>query len=397
LQRGRIIGISIIAVAVIAILAYGFRPQPVMVDTARVTRQPLKVTVEEEGKTRVKDRFVISAPVAGYAQRVELDVGDAVTRGQRILMLEPLRPTVLDPRNRAEAEARVAAAKAALEVAQQDAQAIAASADLAQLELERIQRLRKSQHATKDEEDRAMAEARRADAALRSARFAVEVAKHQLQAAETALKYSAARTNGDKLEKITISSPIDGEVLKIHRESEGVVEAGQALLEVGNPHALEVEVDVLSPDAVRIKPGTRVLFNRWGGDQSLEGRVRVVEPVGFTKISALGVEEQRVLVIADITTAPKLWEQLGDGYRVEASFILWESDNVLQIPASALFRYQGGWAVFTVDDDRAQRRQVTIGNRNGLQAQVMSGLNEGDTVIIHPGDEIDHDTRVEPR
>lgn len=394
MQRSRLIGIGLTAILLIAILVYGFRPQPVAVDSAVVTRAPLQVTVEEEGRTRVIDRFVVSAPVAGYARRIELEVGDSLSKGQAMLTLEPLRPTVLDPRNRAEAEARVAAARSALQAAEQDAQAMLASADLARLELERRQRLQQTQHISQDDVDRASAELRRAEAALRSARFAVEVARHQLQAAQTALEYSAARNDGDRPDNIVITSPINGQVLKVHRESEGVVSMGQALIEIGNPRALEVEVDVLSPDAVRLKPGTRVLFERWGGDAPLVGTVKVVEPVGFTKISALGVEEQRVQIISDINSSADLWQRLGDGYRVEARFILWQDDNVLQLPASALFRYQDGWAVFVLADGRARRQPVEIGHRNGLQAQVVSGVREGDVVIVHPGDKIEDGIRV---
>ncbi|MGB3097448.1 MAG: HlyD family efflux transporter periplasmic adaptor subunit, partial [Candidatus Deferrimicrobiaceae bacterium] len=197
--------------------------------------------------------------------------------------------------------------------------------------------------------------------------------------------------------KIAVRAPVEGSVLGIPHKDEGGVEPGRPLIEIGNPRALEVEVDVLSSDAVRIRPGTTVHFDRWGGDGLLEGKVRIVEPAGFTKVSALGVEEQRVLVIADITSAPALWEQLGDGYRLEASFLLWEGDGILQVPASALFRYEDGWAAFVVNGGRAKRRIVTVGRRNGLVAQITSGLEEGETVIPHPSDQIEEGTRVRKR
>ena len=182
--------------------------------------------------------------------------------------------------------------------------------------------------------------------------------------------------------------------LKINRESEGVIDVGQTLIEVGNPRTLEVVVEVLSADAVRISPGTKVIFERWGGEGTLEGVVRLVEPVGFTKISALGVEEQRVFVIADITSPPEQWQRLGDGYRVEAKFILWEEENVLQIPASSLFRHGDSWAVFAFQDDIAVRKTIEIGQRNGLSAQVVSGLNENENVITHPDDSIEDGVEV---
>jgi HlyD family secretion protein len=202
-----------------------------------------------------------------------------------------------------------------------------------------------------------------ADATLRAANHGVEVAKYELQAAETALKYSAGTVTNEPAVRVPVRSPITGRILKVPHECEGPVRTGEPLLEVGDPSLLEVEVDVLSDDAVKIRPGMRVLFDRWGGDEPLEGRVRVVEPVGFTKISALGVEEQRVFVIADFTSLPEQWQRLGDGYRVEARFVLWHEDDVLQVPASSLFRYNEGWAVFVVENGRAVRREVQVGQR----------------------------------
>jgi HlyD family secretion protein len=385
-----------LAVIVLAI-AYGFMPKPVLVETAEVKREYMRVTIEEEGKTRVMNHFVISSPVAGFALRIDLDVGDYVKRGQTITELEPLRATVLDPRSRAEAEARVAAAEASLRAAQENARAAGAGAEFASKELERIRQLIKDSLVTQESLDEAETEVRRTEAALRSSEFSVEVARHEKEAARTALKYSAAQKPGDYPEKVVIKAPVDGSILKITRKSEGVVREGQALIEIGDPRALEVEVDVLSADAVRIRPGTPVLFDRWGGDEPLEGKVRVVEPAGFTKISALGVEEQRVLVISDIVSPPEKWSQLGDSYRVEARFILWEDDNVLQIPASALFRHGDSWAVYVMENKKAHLRTVQIGHRNGLSAQITSGLTEGDMVITHPDSSIEDGSRVRLR
>ncbi|MGE0372959.1 MAG: efflux RND transporter periplasmic adaptor subunit [Gammaproteobacteria bacterium] len=394
--RRRIVYIGI-TLLVLALLVYGFRPQPVSVDTARAERGTLQVTVEEEGRTRVIDRFTVSAPVAAYARRVDLDVGDAVRRSAPLLVLEPLPSDVLDPRSRAAAEARVAGAGAAHLAAKESASAAASGANLARIEHERVLGLRRNNLASAEQEDRTRTEVERTQAALRAAQLQVDVARHDLEAARTALAYSAAQERGETLERITLRSPVDGRVLAVHRKSEGVVANGEALVDVGDPHALEVEVDVLSDDAVRIRPGMRVQFGRWGGDEPLAGVVRTVEPAGFTKISALGVEEQRVLVIADITSPPEQWERLGDGYRVEAGFILWEEPDVLQIPASALFRAGGEWYVFTVEDDRARRHKVEIGHRNGLQAQVLGGLQGGETVIVHPDDTLEDGARVKVR
>ena len=384
------------AVAVIiAVIVFGFLPRPVLVDTAVVARGKLSVTVEEEGRTRVKDRYVVSAPVAGYIRRIELEVGDSVDKDQDIAYLDPVPSTVLDPRTRAEAEARVAAARAALKVAVEQVKATAADLSYAEAELFRLQRLYDSNNVSRDALQAAQSRHRKALAAHQSAQFSVDVAGYELKAAQASLQYSAAK-NGGIPETVAIKSPVKGDVLKILHKSEGVVDRGQPLLELGNPLSLEVEVDVLSRDAVQMRAGTRVILKRWGGDP-LNGVVRLVEPVGFTKISALGVEEQRVLVIVDITSPPQSWSRLGDGYRVEAEFILWQGDNVLQVPVSALFRVQEEWATFVVEDGRARLCSVKIGRRGSLDAEVLGGLDENDVVITHPGDTVADGVRVRSR
>lgn len=397
MQKRRWVILLGIAAAVVALVVYGMMPRPVVVEVSKVTRGPLRVTVEEEGKTRVQDRFVVSAPVSGFVRRITLDVGDKVTSGQVVAQLEPLRSVVLDPRSRAEAEARVESAKAALDAAKEKVRVAVASDDYARAKFERAKKLHESGFASKDERERAESEARQAVATLKSFEFAVEVARSDLEAARTQLLYSSGEGGRGPGGKIAVRAPVEGRVLGIPHKDEGAVEAGRPLIEIGNPRALEVEVDVLSSEAVRIRPGTTVHFDRWGGDGLLEGKVRTVEPAGFTKVSALGVEEQRVLVIADITSPPALWEQLGDGYRLEASFLLWEGDDILQVPASVLFRYEDGWAAFVVNGGRAKRRIVTVGRRNGLVAQITSGLEEGEMVIPHPSDRIEDGTRVRKR
>jgi HlyD family secretion protein len=378
---------------VVLLVAYGFRPQPVLVELVEVRHGPLQVTVEEEGKTRVKDRYVVSAPVAGFARRVELEVGDAVKQGQLLLSLEPLRPTVLDPRSRAEAEAQVAAAEAALNSSEERARAAGADAGYWESQLARIRVLYQSGDVPKEAFDRAVSEASRVEAIRRSAEHAVEEARSALEVARAALRYSAS-TPVKVRELVAVRAPASGRVLKVVHKSEGVVNPGDPLLEVANARSLEVEVEVLSADAVRIAPGTRVLLERWGGNVPLEGRVRLREPVAFTKISALGVEEQRVLVIVDLTSPPELWERLGDGYRVEARFILWEGQDILQVPSSALFRHGEGWAVFTAQEGSARIRPVKTGHRNGLVAEGLSGLAAGEKVITHPDNSISDGTPV---
>ncbi|RJP71249.1 MAG: efflux RND transporter periplasmic adaptor subunit [Candidatus Abyssobacteria bacterium SURF_17] len=355
----------------------------------------MQVTVEEDGKTRVVDRYVVAAPVSGFLRRIQLDEGDPVSDGTTLAVLEPLRPENLDPRARARAQADVKTAEAALQKAGKDMEAVSADHAYAQAEYRRMQQLSEEGIISRGELDRAEAEAQRAEAALKSGKFAIEVARHQLEAARTALTYTS-EAQAAPSQAIEIDSPVEGRVFRVIRENEGVVGAGEFIIEIGDPSAIEVEVDLLSADAVKVGPGTAVLFERWGGGHPLEGRVRVVEPSGFMKISALGVEEQRVFVISDITSPPGEWRNLGDGYRVDASFIVWEGENVLQMPESALFRHGDGWAVFVVEDERAVLRPVKLGHRNGISAEIVSGLSEGQKVVIHPGRTVEDGARVTP-
>lgn len=383
------------AVLLVAAVVYGFMPDPIMVELAEATRGPLEVTVDEEGRTRVQDRYVVSAPVAGYARRLPWEVGDAVAQGDVLLTLEPTRAPSLDARSRAQAQAQVAAAQARLNAAEEEAQAAEAAADLAVRELDRMTMLYESGNASQQALDQAIATRQQAQARLRSATFAVDVARYDVDAAQTALRYAGREAQAADL--VEVQAPVDGAILAVHQKSEGVVQPGQPLVAVGDPRALEVMVEVLSTDAVQIGPGTRVRFERWGGEQPLDGRVRVVEPVGFTKVSALGVEEQRVRIIADLTSPPAQWERLGDGYRVEAQFIVWEGADVLRVPSSALFREGEGWAVFVAQDDEAELRRVEIGHRAGLQTEIVSGLEAGEQVIPHPDDDLEDGASIEPR
>lgn len=384
------------AAVVVLLIAVGFAPRAVLVDTAEVERGVFEVTVREEGKTRVVERYVISSPVSAYARRLEFDVGDSVGEGDTLLYLEPLRSQVLDPRSRAQAEARVAVAQAALLAAQEEVPAAQADAAFAAADVERVRSLHERGAMSQTALDLAEAAALRTAARLEAARSAVEVAEYDLEAAQTALEYSAAQDGGDASEIVTVRSPVSGRVLSLIRESEGVVNAGQPLMEVGDPDMLEVEVEVLSADAVKIAPGTQVRFERWGGEGALDGVVRVVEPVGFTKISALGVEEQRVLIVADIVSPPQQWQRLGDQYRVDAVFIVWRGEDVVHIPTSALFRINGtGWATFVVENGVARLREVEVGYRSGLRAEIRSGLSAGETVIVHPDGSIEDGTAIE--
>ncbi|MHB8880117.1 MAG: efflux RND transporter periplasmic adaptor subunit [Thermodesulfovibrionales bacterium] len=394
--RRRLLMICVAAGVALA-LAYGFMPKPVPVDTVKAHKGPMQVTIDEEGKTRVRERFIISAPVSGYMRRVDLKVGDAVQKGQAVAVLEPLRSGVLDPRSRAEAEASVAAAGAAVAAADERARAAAADADYARKNIARQKKLFEAGYIARDLFEQAEAEAARSGATLLSAEAAAGTARAELQRARASLRYSAAEGSADQRHTVVITSPAGGYLLKLQKESEGTVNAGEPLIDIGDPAKLEARVEVLSSDAVSIRPGTKVLLERWGGDSPLTGTVRVVEPAAFTKISSLGVEEQRVFVIADITSVPEEWKRLGDGYRVEAKFIIWEGADVLQVPASALFRKGDDWAVFTKENGRAHLRQLQTGKRNGRSAEVLSGLSEGAEVIIHPDDTVSDNVRVKLR
>src|SRR5512134_932145 len=393
--RQRILLSVLLLLATLAIV-WAFLPRPVPIETATVSRGPLRVTVEEEGKTRLRDRFVVSAPISGYARRVGLEVGDPVAKGQALATLEPLRAEALDPRARAIAEARVATAEAAIRAAEERVRETAAVEEYAVARLERTRKLAEAGLTPRDTLEQVESETKRARAEKGSAVEAADAARHEQEAAKAALT-KAGDPGGKDRERVVVRSPVGGRVLAVRHESEGVVPSGTPLLEVGDPGRLEVEVDVLSADAVRIHPGALVRFERWGGEVPLEGKVRVVEPVGFTKVSALGVEEQRVFVIVDFTSPRDRWRKIGDGYRLEASFILWEEKDVLQVPAGAVFRTGERHAVYVVEKGRAKLRPVAVGKRNGLAAQILSGATEGETVVLHPGDAVTDGRKVRPR
>ena len=386
--------IAMIISAVVLATVYGFIPEAEDVDLVDVSRGPLRVAIEEEGRTRLKERFVISAPTAGYVMRITAKVGNPVKKGETVAVLEPLRSQALDPRSRAETEATVSAAQASFNAAQEKERASAADADYLEKRLERFANLYSKGYVAKDLLDQAESEVKKAQAVRSSAKAAADAARYELERARTTLRNFSTDKRAGNNSIVYVSSPSDGNIFKIHRESEGAVGAGEPLMDIGNQENLEVLAEVLSSDAVKIKKGTAVLFKRWGGDEPLAGTVRIVEPAGFTKVSSLGVEEQRVLVIADITSPPEMWSVLGDGYRLETHFIVWEGKDVLQVPASALFRSGKDWAVFVNDKGKARLRKVEVGQRNGLTAEIISGIKAKDKAIAHPGDSIGDGIRI---
>ena len=371
---------------VVGMVVKAYMPKPVLADLAVVERGALLVTVDEDGRTRVKDRYVISAPITARMSRIELEAGDPVSAEQVVVKLFPAAAPILDARTRAEAEARVAATLAAR--GQAKAALVRAKADLdyAQKELARKQNLAKKDILAREVTDQLELHVQDAKAKLTSAEFGVRVAAHELEMARAALRRF---TGKEDREAFDIACPVDGVVLKVLTESEGVVQAGTPLLEVGDPGRLEIAVDVLTQDAVHVESGARVAIVRWGGERELKGHVRRVEPSAFTRISALGVEEQRVWVVIDLDAPRGEWASLGDGYRVEARIVVWEAPEVLKVPTSAVFRSKDSWAVYRVEDGTARLRRIQTGQRNGLEAEVLSGLEPGDAVIVYPSDAVE--------
>jgi HlyD family secretion protein len=391
MSNARRLGIAAVAFGVLAALVWGFTPAALLVDVVEVRQGRLEGSVSEEGETRLVRRYRVTAPVSGTGSRIDLEVGDRVNAGDSLSIINPANAPLLDARNRAEAEAAVAAASARLANVREQLAAAQAAADLADSDYKRIHDLYLKGDAAQAAVEAASSEQRRTQAMLRAAEFSVQVARHERSAAQAILDVGTDQGS----ESAAVTAPIDGVVLKVFRESEGIVVSGEPLVDLGDVADLEVQVDVLSSDAVRITEGMSVRFHRWGGEAPLEGTVKRVEPVGFTKISALGVEEQRVLVICDITSPRESWQRLGDGYRVEAEFIVWAADDVLQVPVSSVFRTRDGWAVFVAQDGRAQLRSVSPGQRSGLIAGIQSGLSVGEKVISHPGDSVVDGARVE--
>ncbi|QSP93562.1 HlyD family efflux transporter periplasmic adaptor subunit [Marinobacter salinisoli] len=388
---------TLFAGLVIGAVYWAARPEPVWVDLAPVVTGSFEVSITEEGKTRVKDRYLVSSPVAGYLHRVSLEIGDPVEPGQLLTEVEPMPAGILDARSRAEAQARVGAARSALNSARQKVAAAEAEAQFTADELVRLQSLSSKHFISEDRLQQALAAKNRAQAFLNSARFDEEVMAHELAAARTRLEVSAAQSNGgEAFDRVGVRSPVKGAVLGIVRTSEGVIQAGEPILEVGDPTALEVVVDVLSFDAVNLSEGVQVRLDGWGGS-SLQAVVQRVEPVGFEDVSALGVKEQRVQVVADIVSPAEHWDTLGDGYRVDATFVLWSADKVLQVPASSVFYADEGTYVFRADDATARLVPVTVGKSNGLHTVIEEGLGEGNLVIRHPDRQLEHGDRVRYR
>lgn len=380
-------------------LVVALRPRPVAVETAPVTRGAFEQTIDEDGKTRVRQRYTVSAPVAGTLQRIQLQAGDRVTQGMPVATLAPSAPPLLDVRAERELTERVAAAEATQKRATAQVARAQAVRDQAQTDVQRTRQLADRGLVSRSQLEQADLAFTTASRELEAARQAEQAAQHDVAVARAALwQLRGAVAGVQEAQKLwQITSPVQGHVLRVLQESEGIVAAGTPLLELANATDLEVVVDVLSTDAVQIHPGTPVRIERWGLDQPLAGRVRVIEPGAFTKVSALGVEEQRVNVIIDLVSPSTQWQTLGDNYRIDARILVYSHDHALKVPTSALFRDHQQWMVFVINDGRAQQRTVQLGRRNAVEAVVDTGVTEGDQVIVYPSDAVRDGIRVRPQ
>jgi HlyD family secretion protein len=381
-----------IALALVAGAVVVLRPQPVDVEVAKVVLAPLEEKVAEDGRARVHERYTISAPVTGTLARIDLEEGDFVDPGEVLARLLPLASPLRDPESRNAAEQRVASTIDAFEQAKASVARAQALNEKAASDLARDETLAKQGALTVAQLEEARVERHAREAELAAAGFAAKVAEHEIAQARAALARfmpGAARS-----EQFEITSPVHGQVLHILRQSEGVVTAGMPLLEVGDRQALELVADVLSQDAIEIRPGMLARIVHWGGGTPLGARVRRVEPAAFSKTSALGVDEQRVNVVLDLDGPPQAWEALGDGFAVEIEITVWSKPDAIQVPTSALFREGSAWALFVIEGGRARMRQVEPGHRGPLETEILKGLEPGETVVIHPGAAVRDGTRV---
>lgn len=394
ITAGRI-GVALGAVVTAAGIVWFLSPRPIPVETATVTKGRFIASVDEDGKTRIRQRYVVAAPLAGRLTRVRLKAGDPVATDDIVAAIQPPPAPLLDPRSRREAEERLGIAEAALERSKATVERAQAQAAQAKTDLDRTRALAGSGASTIQALERAELAQRIADRDLRAAEFQDHAASHELAQARALL--GRYKDDAGPAEPWNVTAPVSGVVLKVTQESETVVQPGMPLMEIGDPRDLEIVTDVLSTDAVEIRPGAEVAIDHWGGAGVLSGSVRRVEPSAFTKISTLGVEEQRVNVLIDLLSPGPQWGGLGDGYRVDTRITVYTRDDVEIIPAGALFRRGNGWSVYVVESGRAELRAVEVARRSGGFAAIGNGLKQGERVIVYPGDQIGAGVRVSAR
>ncbi len=390
-QMKSIVGGLILLLLVMVGLYRLFMPQPVLVETAAIVTTNFEDTIDEDGRTRVRDRYLVSAPLSGRLQRMALEAGDAIQAGQTLAIITPAISPLLDPRVKLELEAQVGAAEAALEEAESLYENAKVLMSQASANLERTKQLVERNVAPAAQFDRDQFLYLSAQRQVNAAEGRSHAATHVLEQARAALN---SASNTEPGESFPVISPVSGRILKIVQESETVASLGAPLVELGDPSDLEIAVDVLTTDAIRVKEGQKVIVKRWGGAADLHGAVRRVEPSAFTKISALGVEEQRVWVIVDITSPRETWTSLGDGYRVEVKIIVDELDRATVVPVGALFRRGDTWNVFIVDDGRAHTRQIEIAHLSAGLAAVAKGVRPGEIVVLYPPAALTEGSRI---
>lgn len=377
----------VLVLGLLGLIGYGLRPRPIEVELGKTTRGPLTVHVVEEGKTRVRNRYVVSAPVAGQMRRVTLRAGDDVKGGETVLTsIEPAISPLLDPRAKAQAEARVQVTEAALMQARQSLDMAKTNEKFALNNWSRVQSLNEKGSISQTDRDNAERDASMRQQEVRGGEFAAKVAEFELEQAKAALlQLQIPATAGTVID---VKSPITGKVLKVMQESAMVVAPGTQLLEIGDPADIEIEAEILSRDAVTIQRDAKVTVEQWGGAEPLTARVQRVEPAAFTKVSALGVEEQRVIVRSDLINPPPAAQALGDRYRVEVRIAIWHQDNALLVPAGGLFREGSEWKAFVFKDNKAQTTTVEVGHTDGRMTEILKGLDEGTQVLLHPPDTV---------
>jgi len=373
---------------VIAGLILAFRPKPIPVEVITIKRGTLQETINEEGKTRMHDHFVVEAPVAGRLRRIQLHAGDPVRAGQIIAWIDP---APIEQRQTAVLQARLEAARDA----QREADALVGRAqaehDQAASDLERSRKLFDQGVSSKESFEKATSLAASTTQQLEAAKSRAQSATHQVEEATAALM---SQGNGQNLPPTAVQTPVDGRILRLLEQSQRVLAPGAPIIEIGYTPKLEVIAEFLTANAVKIRPGMNAIIDDWGGNTPLRARVRTVEPGAFTKISALGIEEQRVNVVLDFTEGSA---NLADAYRVEVHVITWDNSNVLTLPSSAVFRLGENWTVFKVVNRVARRTMVKIDHRGDFDMEVVEGLSTGDSVILHPSADVNEGTRVLPR
>lgn len=386
----------LVVAGLVAVMIYALQPRPVEVETGVVAAGPLTVYVSEEGKTRIRNRYIVAAPVAGSMQRVSLKPGDVVKCAETVLArIEPALAPLLDARSRAQAQARVDGASAARSRANETLAMTRTGLKFAQSNWDRIKDNTDQGTISATDRDKFQSEAEMKAGEVRAAEFAIQVAEFELTQAKAALLQLEATTDDGKF--IEVKSPVSGVVLRVQQESATIVTPGTPILEIGDPNDLEIEAEILSRDAVAIQPGAVVTVEQWGGDAPAKARVRRVEPAAFTKVSALGVEEQRVLVLSDFVAQSPALKALGDRFRVEVRVAVWHSDATLLVPAGALFREGSEWKTFLFDAGSAKAVTVKAGRTDGKLTQVLDGLEAGDEVLMHPPDSVKDGSEVVKR